>query len=399
VKQSIADLAIFGGDPEFAQPLHVGRPNIPDPDRLLARMREILDRRWLTNDGPQVRSFEQQVAARSGARHCVAVANGTLGLEIASRALELSGEVIVPALTFVATPHALRWQQIRPVFADVDPGSQQLDPEQIEALLSPQTTGVLPVHLWGMVGDVRRIIELARRHNLRVLFDGSHAFHATCHGEPIGALGDATVFSFHATKFINCFEGGAVTTDSAELAGRMRSLRNFGFSGYDQVDYLGINAKMSEANAAMGLSCLESLEDFVAINRRNFETYAAELAGESGIHLLLAPTDEQSNYQYVVGLVDAERSAIPRDELLEVLWSENIRARRYFYPGCHRMQPYATEQSIPSLPVTEQIVEQIIQFPTGTAMSEDEIRRVCRLVRFVLANGREVHNGLKQRHS
>src|SRR5690606_37971186 len=156
--------------------------------------------------------------------------------------------------------------------------------------------------------------------NLKVLFDGSHAFHATYQGRPVGGLGDATVFSFHATKFINCFEGGAVTTNSASLAERMRSMRNFGFAGYDQVDYLGINAKMSEASAAMGLTCLDSLDEFVTANQRNHVAYQRGLAGIERIRVLHPPPEEVSNFQYVVAEVAPDVSSIGRDRLIELLW-------------------------------------------------------------------------------
>lgn len=390
MKTTLDDLAAFGGAPEFQEPLHVGRPNIPDKQKFLARLEDVLDRRWLTNDGPLVREFEQQVAAHSGAAHCVAVANGTLGLEIAVRAMELEGEVVVPAFTFPATPHALRWQRIRPVFADVNPETHQIDPDMIAGCITAHTSAVLPVHLWGAACDVAAVAEIARRRDLKVLIDGSHAFHATYHGKPLGGLGDATVFSFHATKFINCFEGGAVTTNSAELAERMRSLRNFGFAGYDQVDFLGINAKMNEAGAAMGLGCLESLDEFVARNRQNHRAYHDCLAAEARIKLLSLPKGEESNFQYVVGMVAEEEHDVGRDRLLELLWSENIRARRYFFPGCHLMEPYASEGPAPSLPATEDVCRRVIQFPTGTAVSPGEIERICELVKFVFANGTEI---------
>ena len=391
MKRSLDDLAVCGGPPEFDEPLHVGRPNLPDKARLLERLEEMLERRWLTNDGPLVREFERHVADHAGARHCVAVANGTTGLEIAIRALELDGNVVVPAFTFVATAHALRWQSVQPLFADVDPQTHLLNPQQLEDLITPETSAVLPVHLWGRACDVEAILDVAKRRHLKVLFDGSHAFHSTYQGEPLGGCGDATVFSFHATKFINCFEGGAVTTNSDQLAERMKSLRNFGFAGYDQVDYLGINGKLNEASAAMGLGCLESLDEFVAANRRNLAEYEQGLRDLTGIELLPAPDEETSNCQYVVGTVDERVAPLDRDLLVRALWQENVRVRRYFFPGCHRMEPYATEVSpTPSLPVTDEICRRVVQFPTGTAVGPEEIRRICDLTNFLFAHGPEV---------
>lgn len=387
MKKSLDDLALFGGVPEFDAPLHVGRPNIPDQDRLHERFRGVLQRRWLTNDGPLVREFETRVAELAGAEHCVAVANGTLGLEIASRALDLDGEVIVPAFTFVATAHALRWQRIRPVFADIDPATHLMSLSSVTERLTSETSAIVPVHLWGQACDPDAISELAGERGLKVLYDGSHAFHATHRGQPIGGFGNATVFSFHATKFINCFEGGAVTTNEAALAERMRSLRNFGFSGYDQVDYLGINGKMNEVSAAMGLGCLESLDDFVAANRCNFEAYVDGLTPTGRLQVLPSPAAERSNYQYVVAELSAESDSLTRDQLYDLLWNENVRVRRYFYPGCHRMEPYASEQRpAPRLPVTDAVCSRVLQFPTGTAITVEEVQRVCRLVSFLLDN-------------
>src|SRR5579862_3203983 len=207
-KVSLRDLAILGGAPAFPAPLHVGRPNLGDRGVLLERINDILDRRWFTNNGHYVQEFERRLAELTGARHCIAMANGTVALEIAIRALDLTGEVILPSMTFVATAHALQWQQIQPVFCDVDPHTFTLDPDRIAELITPRTTGILGVHLWGRVCDVERLSEVAVEHGLKLLFDAAHAFHTSHEGQMVGCFGDAEVFSFHATKFFNTFEGG-----------------------------------------------------------------------------------------------------------------------------------------------------------------------------------------------
>src|SRR4051812_14469470 len=258
-------LAIVSGVPAFAEMLHVGRPNVGDQDRLLERIREMLDRRYFTNDGPLVRELEARVAELAGVRHCVAMCNATIALEIAVRALGLGGEVILPSLTFVATAHALQWQRITPVFADVAPGTHHLDPEEILRHITPRTTGIVGVHLWGRACDVEGIAEVARDRGLKLLFDAAHAFGCSQGGRMIGGFGDAEVFSFHATKFFNSFEGGAVVTNDDELASKIRLMTNFGFAGYDDVIYVGTNGKMSEMAAAMGLTGLESLDEFIGV--------------------------------------------------------------------------------------------------------------------------------------
>jgi len=398
-KQLICDLAIFGGAPLFDEPLHVGAPNIGDRCRLLQRINDILDKRWLSNNGPYVQEFEFQIAKLVSVRHCVAMCNATIALEIAIRALGLSGEVIVPSLTFVATAHALQWQQIRPIFCDVDRKTYTLDPVQVEKLISPQTTGILGVHLWGKVGAHKDLATLATQHNLRLLYDAAHAFNCSHNGQTVGSFGDAEVFSFHATKFFNSFEGGAVVTNDDALVERMRLMRNFGFAGYDQVDYVGTNGKMTEVAAAMGLTSLESLDHFVAVNHHNYKLYQRHLAHIPGIYLIEYDEQEQNNFQYMVVEVDEAESGISRDQLLEILWSENVRARRYFYPGCHRMEPYATlyPGQEANLPVTEAVVKRVLILPTGTTIGDGYIEQICELIRRVIQHAPVVRTALTER--
>ena len=336
MKSSLQSLAVLGGAPAFAERLYVGRPNIGNREHFLARVNDILDRRWLTNGGHYVREFEKALAALTGARHFIAACNGTVALELAIRALGLRGEVILPSFTFVATAHALQWQEITPVFCDIEPGSHTLDPARVEEQITPRTSGIIGVHLWGTPCPVEELADLARRRGLRLLFDAAHALGSTRGGRPVGGFGDAEVFSFHATKFLNTFEGGGIATNDDALAARLRLMKNFGFAGYDDVVYLGTNGKMSEVQAAMGLTGLESLDEFIACNRRNHERYRAALAGLAGVRLMERDGTERHNFQYIVLEVD-ESAALSRDELLRVLWAENVVARRYFHPGCHRM--------------------------------------------------------------
>ena len=397
MKRRLEDLAVFGGSPAFAEALHVGRPNIADRERLLARINEVLDRRWLTNNGPLVQEFEARVAEREGVRHCIAMCNGTVGLEIAIRAAGLSGEVIVPSLTFVATAHALEWQQITPVFCDVDPKTYTLDPRQVEALITPKTTGIIGVHLWGRPCDVEALARVAAEHRLRLLYDAAHVFDTTCLGRAIGGYGDAAVFSFHATKFFNTFEGGAVVTNDDELARTMRLMKNFGFAGYDNVIHVGTNGKMSELSAATGLTGLETLQEVVAVNRENFHAYRDAVAGIPGITLLDYDERERCNFQYVVLDVDPRAASITRDDLVTVFWAENVLARRYFYPGCHRMEPYRTRfpDAGRHLPATERLVERTLTLPTGTALDTAGVRRVTDLMAFAVRHGRAITERLR----
>jgi len=298
--RSAADLAVNGAPPAFDAPIHVGRPNIGDRTTFLDRVGRILDNRWLTNNGPMVRELEQRIADMAGVRHCVAMCNATIALEIAIRALDLRGEVIIPSYTFIATAHALHWQEIVPVFADIDPATHNLDPAAVRRMITPRTTGIVGVHLWGRPAPIEALQSVADEHGLKLMFDAAHAFGCSHDGRPIGGFGACEVFSFHATKFFNTFEGGAVVTNDDRLAEKMRLMRNFGFAGFDNVIYPGTNGKMTEICAAMGLSNLEALDATMQANRRNYEAYRRALAGLPHISMLEYDGDASNNYQYIV---------------------------------------------------------------------------------------------------
>jgi dTDP-4-amino-4,6-dideoxygalactose transaminase len=390
--KSLKDLAIFGGKPAFDAPLHVGRPNIPDRKILLERINDILDRRWLTNNGPYVREFEKKIAEFIGVKHCICMCNGTVALEIAIRATGLTGEVIVPSFTFVATAHALQWQEISPVFCDIAPKTHNLDPDCVEKLVTPRTTGIIGVHLWGRPCDAERLEEIANRRSLRLLFDASHAFGCSCKGRMVGNFGNAEVFSFHATKFLNSFEGGAIVTNDDELAAKIRLMKNFGFAGLDNVIYIGTNGKMNEVSAAAGLTALEGIDEVVSANRRNYRQYRLELAGTPGFKIMAYNEKERCNYQYIVFEMDERIAGISRDNMVKLLRADNVLARRYFFPGAHKMEPYRSyfPNAGMLLPETERLAGQIISLPTGTSVAKGDIARICELIRFVSANGGKI---------
>jgi dTDP-4-amino-4,6-dideoxygalactose transaminase len=325
--------------------------------------------------------------------------NATAALEIAIRALDLKGEVIVPSFTFVATAHALQWQHVTPVFCDIDPATHNLDPAKVEKMITPRTTGILGVHLWGRPCDVIGLQGIAEKHGLKLLFDAAHGFGCSYRGKRIGGFGDAEVLSFHATKFVNAGEGGAVVTNDSALATRIRLMKNFGFADYDTVICIGTNAKMNELSAAMGLTNLESQAIFTQTNRSNFETYERNLRGIKGLSLLQYDPESSPNYQYVVLEIDETQLGISRDTLLAVLHAENVLARRYFYPGVHRMEPYRSHfpQAGLLLPNTETLVERVLHLPTGTGVTAVEIDKICGLIQAVIAQAEEVTAAARNR--
>ena len=393
-----AQLAVLGAPARFPEPLHVGRPNIPDMARVLARFQGVLERRWLTNDGPEVREFERRICEFIGVKHCVAMCNATVALEIAIRALGLRGEVIVPSFTFIATAHALRWQEITPVFADIAPQGHNIDPARIERQITPRTTGIIATHIWGRACAIEALQDIADRHGLTLLFDAAHAFGCTYRGRKIGSFGQAEVFSFHATKFLNSAEGGAVVTNDDELATRLRFMRNFGFAGYDRVAYLGTNGKMNELSAALGLCSLDYRETIVEVNRRNLESYRRCFAEIPGVEIEAYASEEQHNYQYVVTEISPEAGGLTRDELMTVLHRENVLARRYFWPGCHRQEPYRTANPDAGqfLPETERVSGRVLLFPTGTSITHQEIETIAEIVRTAVEHAPEVRSALAE---
>lgn len=396
MKQSINALGIFGGASIFREKVHVGRPNIGDRRRFQERMDDILDRKWLSNAGKYVTEFEKQVVELLGVKHCIAMCNGTIALEIASRALGLKGEVIVPSFTFVATVNSLYWQEITPVFCDIDPRTHNIDPAKVERLITPRTTGIVGVHVWGRPCNIEALAAVARQHNLRLMFDAAHAFGCSHCGRMIGGFGDAEVFSFHATKFMNTLEGGAVTTNDDEVAKRVRWMKNFGFVDYDKTGYIGINGKMNEISAAMGLTNLENMETVIDANRLNHECYRKAFGGLPGIKMAEYDDSEKNNYQYVVVEMDEKVAGISRDHLVRVLHAENVLARRYFHPGCHRLEPYKTyfPNAGMLLPETERLCAKVVCFPTGSSITADMIGEICGVVRYVISNATEINRRL-----
>lgn len=367
-------------------PLHVGAPNIGDRAAFARHVDTILTTRRLSNDGPMVRELERRLAEHLRVRHVVAVSNATVGLQLAAVGLGLRGEVVVPSFTFVATAHALAWVGLRPVFADIDVDTHCLDPQAVRRAITPRTAAVLAVHLWGRPAPVEALQEVADEHGVPLFLDAAHAFGVSHRGRMVGSFGAAEVFSFHATKFFNTFEGGAVTTDDDDLAETLRRLRAFGFRGQDDVGGIGTNGKLSEVCAAMGLVNLDALPGVVARNREVHRAYRRGLARVPDVRLLEPPAGELGNHQYVV--VEVEDGAPgARDEVLAALRARGVLARRYFWPGCHRMSPYAEQDPDAGarLPVTELVADRVLVLPAGGALTPPAVEAVVGIVDRVMS--------------
>lgn len=376
------ELAIHGAPPAFSAPLHVGRPNTGDRAKFATLMDGVFERNWLTNDGPLVRQFEARISEYIGARNVVATCNGTVALQLALSALGVTGEVIVPSFTFIATVHAIHTLGLTPVFVDIDPTTHCIDPALIRSLVTPRTSAIVAVHLWGRPAPVAELQEVCDEFGLKLVLDAAHAFAVSACGRLVGNSGNCEVFSFHATKFLNSFEGGAIATNDDTLAAGLRLARNFGFAGFDNVVSSGINGKMTEACAAMGLVNFDSIDDIIACNRLNMDAYRIGLDGIPGITLRGFDDSERQNWQYVVVELDEREFGRSRNEVVAALHAENVLARKYFWPGCHRMMPYRDlcPRAGATLPMTERVAERVIVLPTGTSTSAGDIATISSIL-------------------
>ncbi len=363
--------------------LHVGRPNVGDQAVFEKLVSEIFERRWFTNNGVVVREFELMLCDYLGVKHCIPVCNATVGLQLVCHALELTGEVILPAFTFVATPHAVHWEGLKPVFADIDPESHTICPESVESLITDKTSAIAGVHAWGHACHTDQLDEIANRHGLSVMYDAAHAFGCGHQGKMIGNFGRCEVFSFHATKFFNTFEGGAIATNDDQLAEKFRLMTNFGFAGMDTVVNLGTNAKMTEISAAMGISVFACLDDILKKNQLNYERYRDSLGNTTGLRLFPYEHLEKTNWQYIVIEIEAEEFGASRDQVFQRLNDNKVIARRYFYPGCHHMEPYKTLYGDLSsqVPHTEALCQRVLCLPTGSAVSAQDVDEICWLIK------------------
>jgi dTDP-4-amino-4,6-dideoxygalactose transaminase len=393
------ELAILGGTPLFAEPRHVGTPFIPPRDLLHASLDEILDARRLSNDGPFVQRLEALLAEQHGVAHAVAMCNATIAMQLLYRAMDLRGEIIMPAFTFVATAHAATWEGLDTVFVDIDRETHCIDPIAAANAVNADTAAIVGVHLWGQLCDIERLTLVAQNAGVPLIFDASQALgcdcsnHSTSHPVGRGAVG--SVISLHATKIVSGLEGGAVLTNNDVLAGTLRSMRNFGFVGYDRVASLGTNAKLNEFSAAFAIRGLQCLESLTLRNRQIRETYQDRLAGIPGVSFHAPAKAKSVNDQYAIAMIDPAACPLTRDELLQSLWAENIRARRYFFPGCHRMEPYASRpiDRQPRLPATDDVADGVLALPAGSAVSLDDVRLICERIRVAI----ELHNRVRER--
>ncbi|PKP44986.1 MAG: aminotransferase [Bacteroidetes bacterium HGW-Bacteroidetes-12] len=362
--------------------IYVTQPFLPDLKEFIPYLEQIWKNKILTNNGPFHQQLEDELCKYLGVKYISLFSNGTLALITALQALKITGEVITTPFSFVATTHALWWNNIKPVFVDIEPNTFTLDPDKIEAAITPSTTAILPVHVYGNPCYVDEIEKIAKKHSLKVIYDAAHTFGAQLKGHSLCSFGDLSILSFHATKVFNTFEGGAIVCHNQKMKHHIDNLKNFGFRGETVVEEPGINAKMNEVQAAMGLLQLKHVD--CVIDRRKWVTteYRKRLKNIKGITFLEEIKDVNHCYSYFPILVDSHKYGITRDELYQKLMNKNIFSRRYFFPLISQFPSYKHLESAQAenLPIAEKVANEVLCLPIYSEMKVGELERIVEIL-------------------
>ncbi len=382
ILKNITDEVMVGLKP-FDKPVYISRPLLPNLKEMSEKLKEVWESGWLTNNGPQHQALEEALQLKLRVPCLSLFNNGTIALIVACQSLRLSGEAITTPFTFPATPHVLVWNNIKPIFCDIDPVTMNIDTSRIESLITPQTTAILAVHLYGTPCDVAKIQTIADRYGLKVIYDAAHAFGVEAGGVGIGNFGDISMMSFHATKIFHTAEGGALLFKDKNLKDRIDFLKNFGIKNEEEVVMPGINGKMNEIQAVMGLINLNYLDEEITKRKELVAAYQYFLKNVKGITFLESQPDVKSNYQYFVIRVDSQLFGCSRDFIYEKLKEYNIFTRKYFSPLC---SDYPCYRHIPSaapsnLPVAHKVAREVLCLPLYGELSVDDIERICKVLK------------------
>lgn len=364
------------------KPIFVTKPALPSLSEFIPYLEEIWENCWLTNNGPMHKQLEEKLAEYLGVKYISLFSNGTLALISALQALHIKGEVITTPFSFVATTHSLWWNGIKPVFVDIDPETFNLDPAKIEAAITPQTTAIMPVHVYGNPCDTLEIQRIADKHGLKVIYDAAHAFGVSINGQSVLNSGDLSILSFHATKVYSTIEGGAIVCHDDQMKHHIDNLKNFGFRGETNVEEPGINAKMNEVQAAYGLLQLKYVDGFIAKRQLIAQAYRSLLLGIPGISLLQDYPGVKHAFSYFPILIDESLYGHTRDDLYEYLKTKNIFSRRYFYPLISDFEPYRTLPSSNSsnLPIATLVAQQVLCLPIYPDLAVTDVNEISRFI-------------------
>ena len=367
----------------FSEPIYLTQPLLPDIEKLTEKIAQIWDSRQVTNNGCLVRTLEKSLSRYLNVDHLSLFSNGTVALQLACRVLDLKGEVITTPFTFAATPHSLVWNNLTPVFCDIEDISLNINPDCIEEHITPETSAIMPVHVYGNPCDADKIQQIADRHGLKVIYDAAHAFGVETDGRPVGTFGDISMFSFHATKVYHCIEGGALAYARPELKQRADMLRNFGIRDQESVAEPGTNGKLNELQAAVGLLMLELVNEEINNRKMVAGRYRNELKDIPGLTCFSDIPGVKHNYAYFPVRIDRAEFGCSRDEVYDELKKYNVFARKYFYPLCSQFDCY---RDLPSagrgrLPVAEKAADEILVLPMHGRLSKVAIEKICRIIK------------------
>ncbi|WP_138419836.1 DegT/DnrJ/EryC1/StrS family aminotransferase [Aquibacillus sediminis] len=367
----------------FTEPILVTRPLLPDLTKVNNQLEEVWQSHWITNNGPKSKELENSLKDYLEAENVSLFNNGTLALLLGLKALGIKGEVITTPFTFPATTEVLDWLGITPVFCDIDPDTLCIDANKIEGLITDKTTAILPVHVFGNFCDVITIQEIADKYKLKIIYDGAHVFGSKLNNKSISSYGDMTMFSFHATKLFNTIEGGAVVFKNDRLKEKLNQLKNFGLNQNGEVERSGLNAKLNEIQASVGLEVLNIVPEERVQRERVRLLYEENLKDIPGIRIITKNKGVESSYQYFTIEIEEESFGISRDKLFDKLKEFNIFTRKYFHPLCSSFRWYKHLESTHHLPVAEETVQKVLAMPYYGELSNDDVYKICEVIKYI----------------
>lgn len=359
-------------------PIQVTSSSMPELEEYIEEIKGLWDSHWLTNMGIKHKQLEVDLKDYLDTSNITLFTNGHLALECAITAFNLAGEIITTPFTFASTTHAIVRNGLEPVFCDINPDDYTMDTDKLESLITNRTSAIIPVHVYGNICNINEIENLAKKYNLKVIYDAAHAFGVTVNGESVANFGDASMFSFHATKVFHTIEGGAVTYKDGSLSKKLNDLKNFGITGPESVEYVGGNAKMNEFQAAMGICNLRHVDDEIAKRKIVVERYIGRLSSVKGIKLCKPQTGVKSNYAYLPVVFDGYKMS--RDEVFEKLKAENIYARKYFYPLTNSFECYKDRFDVEKTSVAKYVADRVLTLPLYADLSIDDVNRICDII-------------------